>query len=198
MSTKIVTIRIGEGDLRTLDEETLARAILRSRSDTPEWQGSARASDPTRWDRLMAKRVIASLIIFEMTRAHYESLDLGPSCRGGTPDGPCDDESCDGHGRASVEIHEDGEWSAVYLNGRLIRVGDTYLADEWVRDHFGVLTVQDDAFMRGQSSRDGVAQTLEEVLEYARVREERLSRGAALRAEAARLVAEADALTKDG
>ena len=48
-----------------------------------------------------------------------------------------------------VVIYEDGEWSGVYLDGKLQRVGDTYLADEWVREHFGVVTIQSADYMRG-------------------------------------------------
>jgi hypothetical protein len=93
-----------------------------------------------------------------------------------------------------VVIYESDEWSAVYLDGRLVRVGDTYLADEWVRSHFGVETVQDDAYLMGGNGRDGVAQTLDELREYERARQERRDRAAALRAEAARLAEEAAAL----
>ena len=79
-----------------------------------------------------------------------------------------------GDGKASsIEIHEDEDWAAVYVDGNLVRVGDAYLADEWLRTHFGVKTVQDDAFMRGQTSREGVAKTLDEVLDYARSRQDR-------------------------
>jgi len=86
---------------------------------------------------------------------------------------------------SKIEVHEDEEWSAVYLDGKLVEVGDSYLADEWIRAHFGVKTVSDNAFMRGQTQREGVAQTLDEVADYAKVRQERLDRIAALRAEGA-------------
>ena len=74
---------------------------------------------------------------------------------------------------SNIEIHEDEDWAAVYVDGNLVRVGDAYLADEWLRTYFGVKTVQDDAFMRGQTSREGVAKTLDEVLDYARSRQKR-------------------------
>jgi hypothetical protein len=90
-----------------------------------------------------------------------------------------------------VVVHEAEEWSAVYLDGALQRVGDTYLADEWIRDFFGVTTVQDDAFLRGQNHRDGVAQTLDELDAYRRLRDEAKTQVAALRAEADRLLTEA-------
>jgi hypothetical protein len=93
-----------------------------------------------------------------------------------------------------IEVHTAGEWSALYFDGRLQTVGDSYHADEWIREHFGVVTVDDDAFMRGQGSRDGVAATLDQVAEYARERDARLARAAELRAEANRLLAEAEGL----
>lgn len=92
---------------------------------------------------------------------------------------------------SNVEIHEAEEWAAVYLDGQLQTVGDAYLADEWVREHFGVITVQDDAFMRGQDQRSGVAKTLEEVRAYQDARDTRRARAAELREEAARLLREA-------
>jgi hypothetical protein len=95
-----------------------------------------------------------------------------------------------------IEIHEAEEWAAVYLNGHLQHVGDTYLADEWIREHFGVKTIQDDAFMRGQTSRDGVAQTVHEVNAYIEDREAKLRRAAELREEAARLLAEAEEVSR--
>jgi hypothetical protein len=93
-----------------------------------------------------------------------------------------------------MEVHEAEDWAALYVDGKLDRVGDAYLADERIREIVGVRTVQDDAFMRGQGGRDGVAQTVAEVEAYARERRERQERAAALRAEAARLEAEAAGL----
>jgi hypothetical protein len=85
-----------------------------------------------------------------------------------------------------MEVHEEEEWSALYVDGRLALVGGGYLADERVRELVGVVTIQDDAFMRGQKCADGVAQTLEEVEAYRTERERRRERAAELRAEAAR------------
>lgn len=90
---------------------------------------------------------------------------------------------------SQIEFHEEGEWTAVYEDGKLVRVGDSYLADEWLQAKFGVVVVQDDAFMRGQNQREGVAQTLDEVREYREAREARRARVAELRAEADRLEA---------
>jgi hypothetical protein len=93
-----------------------------------------------------------------------------------------------------MEVHEEEEWSALYVDGRLALVGGGYLADERVRELVGVVTIQDDAFMRGQKCADGVAQTLEEVEAYRTERERRRTRAAELRAEAARLEREAAGL----
>jgi len=93
-----------------------------------------------------------------------------------------------------VVIYEDGEWSGVYLDGKLQRVGDTYLADEWVREHFGVVTIQSADYMRGGDLRSEAAQTLDEIRAYTYEREAREQRATDLRAEADRLRAEADAL----
>ena len=95
-----------------------------------------------------------------------------------------------------LEVHEDEEWSALYVDGKLDRVGDHYLADERIRQLCGVRTVQDDAFMRGQSMRDGVAKTLDEVKAYARDRAGRKALARALREKAADLVAEASTIEK--
>ena len=35
------------------------------------------------------------------------------------------------------------EWTAVYLNGELQRVGDSYLADEWLQSYCGVEMIDD-------------------------------------------------------
>ena len=37
-----------------------------------------------------------------------------------------------------IEFHVAGEWTGVYLDGKLIRVGDSYLADEWLQSFVGV------------------------------------------------------------
>lgn len=96
---------------------------------------------------------------------------------------------------SAIEFHTAGEWTAVYLDGKLLRVGDTYLADEWLHDYVGVEDVFDDAFMRGQNGREGVAETLDEVTAYATQRQEKRDRAATLRAEAQRLEAEAKELS---
>lgn len=86
------------------------------------------------------------------------------------------------------------EWSAVYLDGELQKIGDHYTIDEWLRAHFNVITVQADDFLRGQDTAEGSAQTLSEAIEYAKLREERLAEAKSLRNEAARLLASAEIL----
>jgi hypothetical protein len=96
-----------------------------------------------------------------------------------------------------VEVHEEGEWSALYIDGKLDRVGDHYLADERIREIFAVEVVHDDAFMRGQNTRDGVAKTLDEVHAYVKERAERIHAAADKVRQAELLLAEARALNPD-
>jgi len=86
-----------------------------------------------------------------------------------------------------IEFHINGDWTAVYLDGELQRVGDSYLADEWLQERFGVKVVYDSAFMRGQASGHGVAKTLDEVEVYRSERDARRARRAELQAELDRL-----------
>lgn len=94
-------------------------------------------------------------------------------------------------GEPLLQLHHAGDWAALYVNGVLDVVGDAYLSRERALELCGVLEVDDDAFMRGQTSRDGVARTLEEVAEYRRTRDDGLARAAQLRTEAERLLARA-------
>jgi hypothetical protein len=100
---------------------------------------------------------------------------------------------------ANIEVHEADDWAAVYMDGKLVDgPGDAYLRDEWLRAHFGVVTVQDNAFMRGQNMADGAAHTLDEIEAYRTERDARLWRAAELRAEADRLTKEAEELGRRG
>lgn len=100
--------------------------------------------------------------------------------------------------RPSLEIHYAEDWAALYVDGKLDQVGDTSNTEERALEVLGVTTVHNDAFMRGQSQRSGVADTLDEVATYSRERQERLDRAEALKAEAAQLLAQAAALTAKG
>lgn len=95
-----------------------------------------------------------------------------------------------------LEIHYAEEWAALYVDGKLLpeTVGDSYLAEEKAFELLGVKQLHDDAFMRGQSGRDGVARTLDEVNQYKTDREARQMRAKKLRDEALQLMVEADKL----
>lgn len=94
----------------------------------------------------------------------------------------------------NLEIHYAEDWAALYVDGKLEYVGDSYLTEERAFALLGVITSQDDAFMRGQNKREGVAQTLAEVAEYSRKRAEKYIKAERLRAQASKLIAEADEL----
>lgn len=89
-----------------------------------------------------------------------------------------------------IEFHVADGWTAVYVHGKLVRVGDSYLADEWLQELVGVFVVHDKAFMRGQDRRDGVAQTLHEINDYTVERNQKLEELARLKDRAAFLEAE--------
>ncbi len=97
-----------------------------------------------------------------------------------------------------LEIHYADDWAALYVDGVLDpqSVGDSYIAEERAFAKLGVKQVHDDAFLRGQTQRDGVAKTLMEVAEYRTTRSERLRQAEEKRQLAARLVQEAEALEK--
>jgi hypothetical protein len=93
-----------------------------------------------------------------------------------------------------LEIHHEGEWSALYVDGQLERVGDAYRSEERAFEILGVKIVHDDAFMRGQGQASGVAQTLDDVDTYRTEREEKRATAERLREKAAKLIADAEAL----
>jgi hypothetical protein len=89
-----------------------------------------------------------------------------------------------------------GKWSGVYADGELVQCGDHYLCDEKIRGYAGVTVISDDAFLRGGDGvrPHGPAETLAEVDEFILQRENRLRTARQKRAEAAKLLAEAEAL----
>ena len=99
-----------------------------------------------------------------------------------------------------LEIHYADEWAALYVDGALDReygeptVGDRYRVEERAFELLRVRQIHDDAFMRGQNQRDGVARTLDEVAAYQVERHERKTRAERLRAQAEALLAEAKGL----
>jgi hypothetical protein len=84
-----------------------------------------------------------------------------------------------------------GEWSALYVNGRLDKIGDHYLIDERIRELAGVITLQTDDFFRGGNSRDEAAQDLDDLRQYRQAREFREQQIAKLRAQADQLLQKA-------
>lgn len=93
---------------------------------------------------------------------------------------------------AELTLYSDGEeTTALYVDGKLDRVGDNYWVIERVLEIAGVETVHDDAFIRGGNGRDGVAQTITEIAEYAAKRDELTSEREAIIAERDALLARA-------
>jgi hypothetical protein len=95
-----------------------------------------------------------------------------------------------------LEIHYADDWAALYVDGKLERVGDTYHAEERALNLCGVVLVQNNAFMRGQTAADGVAKTLDEIRTYAADRDLRIARAQRLREQAADLVHKASQIEK--
>lgn len=83
-----------------------------------------------------------------------------------------------------------GEWTAVYLNGELQQVGDSYLADEWLAEHYGVEVI-DDGHQDCMIDNHKAYRTLDEVTRIAVARVERETRAAELRAQADELTRQA-------
>jgi len=89
------------------------------------------------------------------------------------------------------------EWAVLYVDGKLERIGDSYLIDERIRQLSGVTELDEGKFWDTVNSYDDAPQTLEEaralitppvkVTADGRTADE-------LRAEAGRLLAEADRL----
>lgn len=88
------------------------------------------------------------------------------------------------------------EWSALYVDGKLDRVGDHYWVEERIFELLGVEERYDDDFMRGQDHREGVAQTLEEIEEYTVAQEALQEEADELINQANELRARADAILK--
>ena len=55
------------------------------------------------------------------------------------------------------------DWSALYVDGKLDRIGDHYLIDERISELTGVTDYSSDDFLQGGDDRDSAAQTLEEL-----------------------------------
>jgi hypothetical protein len=95
-----------------------------------------------------------------------------------------------------LELHysADSTWAALYADGALVQVGEAAPAEEKAFELTGVVQVHDEAFLRGQTSRDGVAPSLADVAAYRHQRDRAKNDADALRRMAQRILDEADAL----
>jgi hypothetical protein len=92
-----------------------------------------------------------------------------------------------------VRYHS-GEWSALYVDGELVKYGDHYLVDEWLASHLGVEDLYNDDFLLPDGRT--VLSTLHEVEVRTADREARLSAAEELRAQAEVLRRKAEDLEK--
>lgn len=96
-----------------------------------------------------------------------------------------------------IQIHYDGGWAAVYVNGELYDApGDSYRQEEIAFDLLKVKQVHDNAWLRGGDGMDRgdgrtVARTLAEVETYRRERLAAAQKADELEAEAKRLLKQA-------
>jgi hypothetical protein len=96
-----------------------------------------------------------------------------------------------------IQFRTVGEWTVVYVNGKLERAGDSYLADEWLQARYGVEVVDDEDGVCLPDGRTPLP-TLAEVEAAEADIAARRARAAELRAQADALAAEADQLTMRG
>ena len=62
--------------------------------------------------------------------------------------------------------YNDDEWSALYQDGELVVIGDSYLSDYYLANCLNVEDIDSDDFLMGGSTRDQAAKTLQEIEEY--------------------------------
>ena len=62
--------------------------------------------------------------------------------------------------------YNDDEWSALYQDGELVVIGDSYLSDDYLANYLNVEDIYSDDFLMGGSTRDQAAKTLQEIDEY--------------------------------
>lgn len=95
---------------------------------------------------------------------------------------------------ADLEIHYSGDWAALYVDGQLDpdTVGDSYIAEERALELMGVTQVVDDAFMRGRTGREGVAETLDQVRAFKEHRDYLVEKAEQLEAQADELRSQAE------
>lgn len=93
---------------------------------------------------------------------------------------------------SQIQFRRTGEWTGIYLNGKLVHHGDHCTADDWLQGRFGVVVVDDPAGHWLVNDKPVVSLTeVEERAYQARLRQQDAD---AKRAEARRLIAEAEAL----
>jgi hypothetical protein len=99
-----------------------------------------------------------------------------------------------------VRYTGESDWSALYVDGKLHKVGDHYLIDEAIQVLVGVEEHQSEDFMKGGNDYSDVAKTLDELNAWVAKRdsnaadasrEEKLAKAAELIAEAEKLRQEA-------
>jgi hypothetical protein len=90
-----------------------------------------------------------------------------------------------------VRYTGDADWSALYVDGKLDRVGDHYLIDERIAELVNVENYNSNYFLLGGESREGVAATTAEIDQYASAKKELEREAAELRRRADELMARA-------
>lgn len=101
-------------------------------------------------------------------------------------------------GPGDVVVITAGEWSALYVDGKLDTAGDNYLADERIRELFGITNINEDdggrAVLPTGCQREDVPATLAEAQQKINEHHIRIDNAKQLREQAAAMVAEADRL----
>lgn len=92
--------------------------------------------------------------------------------------------------------YELGEWSALYQDGKLVVVGDSYHSDEYLSQFLNVETRYngDDVFLGKEAYRENVSLTLEKVEDFEKQKREKELRAQELSEKAKILEAEAQRL----
>jgi hypothetical protein len=90
--------------------------------------------------------------------------------------------------------YRSGEWSALYMDGDLVRSGDHYLVDDWLSEYLKVEEIYSDDFLHSDGRT--IYRNLDGVQAATTAREERQAQAQRLRLEAAALVQQAEELEK--
>lgn len=77
-----------------------------------------------------------------------------------------------------------GTWAALYVDGKLDKVGDSSGVEERVMELAEVVVEHDNAFLRGGDGRASVASTVDAITEYREARDEQRQKVAELREQA--------------